>query len=122
MIVTVIIALFVAAWFSLEAEASGQSKPFWITVGLLSYLIPMFIWSAILSTVFTASLPESVKATIAGLLAVACGQAIGLLSAAIVRWEVSKKTGLEMKPNILLVAFTVLAHIALLALLLWPLS
>jgi len=116
MIITIIIAASVAAWFYLEAEAAGKSKPGWITLGLLSYLIPMFIWSIILAAVVTASLQG--PNMVAELLVNGCSQGFGLLAAAILRWRVSKKTSLELKPNIMLVAFVILAHVALLVILL----
>jgi len=112
MIITLIIAAIVAAWFSLEAESREQSKLFWIPVGIAAYLIPTLVWPVVLNSFFSDSLNRS-NGGIAVVLWIACSQSIGLLSAAILRWQVSKKTGLEVTPPVPLIAFTICVHIAL---------
>jgi len=119
LIITLIITAIVAAWFSLEAESRRQSKLFWISVGIFTYLIAGTLWSMalpfVLKPFFLDFLNRSSgeSALMVGLLGGACGHSIGILVAAILRWQVSKKTGLEVRPPVLLIVFTVCVHIAL---------
>jgi hypothetical protein len=108
--VTLILAGTVAGWFSLEAEASGRSKFGWITLGVFAYLGPMLVWRVILAVVVvvTGSEASPVLAWVAAI----CAHAIGVLSASVLRWIVSRDTTLTLRPPRMVIGLVVLSHVA----------
>ena len=81
--------------------------------------MPMLLWDKILFGLLdTLRLTSSTEFVVA-ILMDASAQALGLFSAATLRWRVSKRTPLEMKPHALIVTFVVLTHVALVGVILF---